>query len=80
MSPTFSPEGLTSYFASNRPNGQGGADIGSVRRDAPDAPFGKPQNLGPLVNSQDHETHFRPVYDGRAALLNRRAFNGEHST
>lgn len=77
--PSFSPDGLTLYFASNRPDGQGGSDIWSVHRDSAAAPFREPVNLGPLVNSADDETHFRPTSDGRSAILCRRAANGASS-
>lgn len=79
-SPSFSPDGLTLYYASNRPSGQGATDIWSVRRDSLTASFREPENLGPLVNSSDHETHFRPISDGRAAILSRRRPNGESTT
>ena len=77
--PSFSPDGLTLYFASNRPNGQGATDIWSAHRDSRDASFGEPKNLGPLVNSKDDETHFRPTADGRAAILSRSESNARSS-
>ncbi len=75
----FSPDGLTLYFASNRPNGLGATDIWSARRSSLSDPFGPPENLGSTVNSADDETHFRPTADGRGAVLCRRASDGRHS-
>lgn len=77
--PSFSPDGLTLWFTSNRLDGHGATDIWSARRESLDAPFGDPQNLGPLVNTDKDETYFRPTSDGRAALLSRRGPNGESS-
>lgn len=78
-SPAFSHDGLTLFFTSNRPDGHGANDFWSVHRDSLDAPFGAPENLGPIVNSNHDETHFRPTSDGRSAILSRREPNGKTS-
>lgn len=78
-SPAFSHDGLTLFFTSNRPGGHGANDIWSAHRDSLDAPFGPPENLGAVVNSNHDETHFRPTSDGRSAILSRREPNGKTS-
>ncbi len=49
--PIQSPDGLSLYMASNRPDGVGGLDIWVARRSGTSAPWGAPQNLGEPVNS-----------------------------
>jgi serine/threonine protein kinase/Tol biopolymer transport system component/phage tail protein X len=46
----FSGDGLELYFSSNRPGGLGGKDIWVAKREALDAPWGEPVNLGSPVN------------------------------
>jgi Tol biopolymer transport system component len=60
--PSFSPDGHVLFFTSNRAGGHGGDDIWlSYREDvADDLGWGPPVNLGPGVNTADHETG--PVY------------------
>ncbi len=54
LSPSISADGLELYFHSNdRPGGLGLGDIWVARRSTKDAPWGKPENLGPPVNSAD---------------------------
>lgn len=48
--PTFSPDGNTLYFASDRPGGRGGMDLWSIQRNGSLWQF-PPTNLGPQVNS-----------------------------
>ncbi|MBS0201364.1 MAG: SUMF1/EgtB/PvdO family nonheme iron enzyme [Planctomycetes bacterium] len=67
--PVFSPDGLVLYFTSTRPDGRGASDIWYSRRESVTASFGEPENLGTLVNSSDHEFHFTPTSDGRAAIV-----------
>lgn len=55
------------YFASNRPDGQGGMDLWFATRSTTekDAAFGEPINLGPNVNTAENEiTPFYDVQDG----------------
>jgi len=52
---TLSKDGLSLYFSSNRPGGQGGLDIWMATRSTPDSQWGEPVNLGPAVNSPDSE-------------------------
>jgi Tol biopolymer transport system component len=53
--PFISKNGLSLYFASNRPGGLGGLDIYVSQRPSIDVPWGPPQNLGPSVNSAANE-------------------------
>lgn len=47
-------DGGTFYFASTRPGGYGGSDLYVCHR-LPDGRWGKPQNLGPLINTEGDE-------------------------
>jgi len=51
----FSADGLTLYFNTTRAGGWGYSDIWVTYRDALDAPWQEPVNLGPAVNSDDWE-------------------------
>jgi hypothetical protein len=71
--PIQSPDGLSLYMASNRPDGsQGGLDIWVARRSSPDAPFGPPVNLGAPVNSQADDFCPTPVRGGGLFFVSRR--------
>ena len=50
-SPELSLDGLTLYFSSSRPGGQGEADLYVTTRASIDEPWEPAQNLGPSVNS-----------------------------
>jgi hypothetical protein len=50
QTPTLSPDRLSLYFQSDRPDGLGIIDIWVARRDCPDCAWGAPQNLGSLIN------------------------------
>jgi hypothetical protein len=52
----FSRDGLELYFSSTRPGGYGFFDIWVATREAIDALWGEPLNLGPNVNSSARET------------------------
>jgi len=55
--PAISRDDLSLYFDSNRqPGGFGGYDIWVSHRTSVDDPWGRPQNLGPIVNSAGNET------------------------
>src|SRR5204863_6688022 len=47
----ISKDGLSLYFASNRPGGFGGFDMYVSQRASTDDPWGSPVNLGPTVNT-----------------------------
>lgn len=52
--PTLSPDGKRMYFASDMPGGIGGFDLYVVDMGA-DGKWGKPQNLGPGINTTGNE-------------------------
>lgn len=56
MGPAPSMDGAAIYFSSDRPGGNGGYDLWVARRDADSGLFGEPVNLGPVINTRDHET------------------------
>ena len=53
--PTISSDELTLYFASDMPGTMGGYDIWKATRSKKGKPFDTPVNLGPSVNTHDHE-------------------------
>src|SRR3989442_909455 len=53
--PTLSPDGLSLYFASDRPGGLGGTDIWVARRASPDSPWDAPVHLGGPINTASGE-------------------------
>ena len=52
---SISGDGLTLYFASDRPGGYGSMDIWMTTRAAMNAPWRPPVNLGPRVNSSSSD-------------------------
>jgi tetratricopeptide (TPR) repeat protein/Tol biopolymer transport system component/predicted Ser/Thr protein kinase len=54
-SPCISADSLLLFFASDRPNGYGGADIWVTTRTSKDNSWGEPVNLGSTVNSPAFE-------------------------
>ena len=53
--PAVSPDDLTLYFVSDMPGGEGGKDIWKVTRSNRNAPWGRPVNLGPEINTTGDE-------------------------
>jgi WD40-like Beta Propeller Repeat len=53
--PELSKDGLSLYFASNRPGPFGGEDLWVSRRESREAPWGPPVNLGASVNTSFNE-------------------------
>ena len=53
-SPSLSPDKRHLYFSSNRPGGLGGKDIWMSSRQ-PNGKWGKPENLGPTINTKADE-------------------------
>ncbi len=51
--PSLSSDGKTLYFVSDRPGGFGGKDIWKVEKNGND--FGKPENMGPEINTPGNE-------------------------
>ena len=57
--PTIASDGITLYFASDRPGGYGGIDIYTAKRDPKTNTWSVPQNLGPNINTKgDEKTPF----------------------
>jgi serine/threonine protein kinase/tetratricopeptide (TPR) repeat protein len=53
----ISMDGLLLFFDSRRPGGHGGSDLYLTRRKTLSDPWGRPANLGPIVNSASDEFH-----------------------
>ena len=53
--PSFTADGLTLVFHSDRPGGHGSFDLWMSTRAVGSKPFGEPVNLGPSVNSRTHD-------------------------
>lgn len=62
--PKLSPDGLELYFRSTRTGTLGGMDFWVARRPSPLFSFGKPENLGPNINSPAEETNLAISPDG----------------
>ena len=66
QTPSISRDGLSMYFASNRPGGVGvGFDLWVAQRLAIDLPWETPVNLGPTVNTPANENGPSLSADGR---------------
>ncbi len=52
---SFSNDGNTIYFVSNRPGGYGGLDIYQTIKNSETGEWGTPENLGPNINTQFNE-------------------------
>ena len=53
--PAIAPDELTLYFVSDMPGGQGGKDIWKVTRASVNDKWGRPENLGPTINTPNDE-------------------------
>jgi outer membrane protein OmpA-like peptidoglycan-associated protein len=53
--PTISADGITLYFASDRPGGYGGVDLYVTKQDPKTKVWSIPQNLGPKINTKGNE-------------------------
>ncbi|MCE3227327.1 MAG: outer membrane protein/peptidoglycan-associated protein [Bacteroidetes bacterium] len=57
--PTIAADGVTLYFASDRPGGYGGIDLYVTKKDPKTGLWSVPKNLGPKVNTKgDEKTPF----------------------
>jgi Tol biopolymer transport system component len=65
----FSYDGLEMYISSDCPGGEGGADVWVLRRSSVDEAWGSPENLGPLVNSPQHDQTVSISSDGLTLLF-----------
>lgn len=75
--PNLSPDGLTLYFASNRPGGLGGVDIWVARRARTTDGWGAPVNLGAPVNSAANDFCPTPVRGKRLFFVSTRTGNAD---
>ncbi|PJZ71090.1 hypothetical protein CH373_00775 [Leptospira perolatii] len=72
---TFSKDGKSIYFSSNRPGGFGGLDIyKSIIQ--PNGSFSKPINLGKEINSPGDEAFFLETNEGKVGFFCRRTEKG----
>ncbi len=62
--PSFSADGKTLYFASNRPGGKGGIDIWKTVMKK-DSSWSQPENLGDTINTSGHEQSPFIHYDNK---------------
>ncbi len=62
--PDISADGLTLFFDSVRPDGQGRSDIWLTTRLTMDAPWSEPANLGPPINGPSYDGHSSTTADG----------------
>lgn len=53
--PSISSDGVTLYFASDRPGGFGGVDLYVTKKDPKTGQWSVPQNLGPKINTKGNE-------------------------
>jgi outer membrane protein OmpA-like peptidoglycan-associated protein len=66
----IAPDGVTMYFASDRPGGQGSYDIWVTRRlDDTWLKWSAPENLGPSINTPQAETFLSVDASGKLAFL-----------
>ncbi|MDR3296932.1 MAG: OmpA family protein [Prevotellaceae bacterium] len=65
QNPCISADGRTLYLASDMPNGVGGFDIYSCTLNN-DGTWGKPENLGKVINTPEQEVF--PTLDGKGVL------------
>jgi peptidoglycan-associated lipoprotein len=55
LHPTLSDDELTIFFTADFPNGQGGTDIYYATRERSSEDFGRPKNMGPVINTTGNE-------------------------
>lgn len=53
--PTIAADGVTLYFASDRPGGYGGIDLYVTKKDLKTGQWSVPENLGPAINTKKNE-------------------------
>ncbi|MDQ3048502.1 MAG: OmpA family protein [Bacteroidota bacterium] len=53
--PTIASDGRTLYFSSDRKGGRGGVDLYKTVKDPATGVWSKPENLGPVINTQGDE-------------------------
>ncbi len=74
-SPSFSPDKRDIYFSSNQPGGYGGKDIWVTHRTI-NGKWGRPQNLGPRVNTSGDESCSFMYADNQTLFYNSNGHTG----
>jgi hypothetical protein len=74
--PIQSPDGLSLYMASNRPNGKGALDIWVATRSKKTEPWGAPENLPEPINSAGDDFCPTPLRGDRLLFVSRRVIQG----
>jgi hypothetical protein len=69
-SAVVAPNGLSLYFSSNRPGGQGNGDIWVSQRPTLTSAWGAPQNLGTIINTSSLENQSHLSLDGKTMFFN----------
>src|SRR5258706_1582223 len=69
--PNLSKDGLSIYFTSNRPGGQGGNDLWVARRDCEDCSWEAPVNLGSAINTSGIDSGYDLSADAHLQFLHR---------
>ncbi len=70
FAPFLAADGVTLYFSSNKPGGQGGQDIWMCKRlDDTFQNWSEPVNLGPSVNSDDWDAYYCLDAKGEEAYM-----------
>ncbi|MEO5890656.1 MAG: OmpA family protein [Ferruginibacter sp.] len=78
-SPSFSPDKRDIYFSSDQPGGFGGRDIWVTHR-GPTGKWGRPENLGPVINSSGDESCSFMYADNQTLFFNSNGHPGYGST
>lgn len=66
---SFSPDGMSMYFGSDRPGGPGGFDIFVTRRECGECPWTEPIRLGDNINSSGGDGFAAFSQDGRMLIF-----------
>ncbi|MEP7107666.1 MAG: OmpA family protein [Ferruginibacter sp.] len=74
-SPSFSPDKRDIYFSSNQPGGYGGKDIWVTHRTAGGI-WGRPENLGPEINTSGDESCSFMYADNQTLFFNSNGHKG----
>ena len=74
-SPSFSPDKRDIYFSSNQPGGYGGKDIWVTHRGT-NGKWGRPENLGPQVNTSGDESCSFMYADNQTLFFNSNGHQG----
>lgn len=78
-SPSLSPDKRDIYFSSNQPGGYGGKDIWVTHRNA-NGKWGRPENLGPEVNTSGDESCSFMYADNQTLFFNSNGHTGYGQT